>query len=127
MNPTDTEMMDWMERNEITMNRYQSTATERERASVRVWNKVGDILQSAPYGGPTIRLAIAAAMQSERPLPGSYSSADRNGPKASGPSIDPSAWQARGWSPIPAAAGAAPGGIDPEDDPWDGLTPADKG
>ena len=47
--------------------------------------------------------------------------------RASGPSIDPSAWQARGWSPIPAAAGAAPGGIDPEDDPWDGLTPADKG
>ena len=119
MNPTDTEMMDWMERNDWTASRLKM---ERFPALINV--------RREQHTAPTLRAAVASAMQAypqPAPLPGSYSSADRNGPKASGPSIDPSAWQARGWSPIPAAAGAAPGGIDPEDDPWDGLTPADKG
>ena len=115
MNPTDTEMMDWMAVNHIRLYRLSTEAQRR--------------------GEPDLRAAITRAMQAERTLPpgalkagqsvrltapGSYSSADRNGPpKASGPSIDPLA-----WSGIPEAAGAAPGGVEAEE-PYDGMLAAD--
>lgn len=95
MNPTDTEMMDWL-------SKYW------DNNNSRTWGNF-HLLNDRP-----LRLAVSAAMMTERE-DGSYSSADRNGPKASGPSMDP----------IPAAAGAAPGGVE-EEDPFDGGCPADK-
>ena len=163
MNPTDKEMMDWMEAHRLTV------LVQPVYMGWRVTLSVGE--RESTFVDPTLRLAVASAMQAypqpER-QPGSYSSADRNVPPpcpecgrtkaksfadaasggcpkwwatrnpeaeadcrrfavvfadrkplASGPSIDPLA-----WSGIPAAAGAAPGGV--EDDPYDSLTPADK-
>jgi hypothetical protein len=85
------------------------------RAEYAITDALAELQPPPRASGPSMRpipeAAVAKAIRFNQPdpQPGSYSSADLNGPAT-----------------IPAA-GAAPGGVEPEDDPWDNQTPADKG